>query len=98
MEGVRFRRQHPIKGYVLDFYAHELKLAIEIDEKYHLEKAQVFSDTDRDQILAENERITIRFKEELILYNLDTVLNEIRKKVKALINFQLQAPIRIPKK
>lgn len=98
MEGVRFRRQHPIKGYVLDFYAHELKLAIEVDEKYHLEKGQVFSDQDRDGILSENKRITMRFKEELILYNLEHVLNEIKNKIIVLrYLLSLKAPVRLPK-
>ena len=32
---LKFRRQHIIKGYVIDFYCHELKLAIEIDGIIH---------------------------------------------------------------
>ncbi|MBT3581767.1 DUF559 domain-containing protein [bacterium] len=31
----KFRRQHIIKGYVVDFYCHKLRLAIEIDGKIH---------------------------------------------------------------
>ena len=33
--GYKFRRQHPIGGYILDFYSAELKLAIEADGKQH---------------------------------------------------------------
>jgi very-short-patch-repair endonuclease len=33
--GIRFRRQHPVAGYVLDFYCPEAKLAIEIDGDAH---------------------------------------------------------------
>jgi len=33
---VRFRRQHPIDIFIVDFYCHELKLAIEIDGGIHL--------------------------------------------------------------
>ena len=33
--GMKFRRQHPIGPYVLDFYCHGLSLAIEIDGPYH---------------------------------------------------------------
>ncbi len=33
--GLRFRRQHPIGAYVLDFYCAELRLAIEIDGAAH---------------------------------------------------------------
>ena len=31
----KFRRQHPVGGYILDFYCAELKLAIELDGQYH---------------------------------------------------------------
>jgi very-short-patch-repair endonuclease len=33
----KFRRQHPIGPYVLDFYCHRLKFAIEIDGAWHEE-------------------------------------------------------------
>ena len=33
--GYKFRRQHPFSKYILDFYCHKIKLAIEIDGKYH---------------------------------------------------------------
>ncbi|MFC1584031.1 endonuclease domain-containing protein [Fibrobacterota bacterium] len=33
--GLKFRRQHPVKGFVVDFYCSELKLAIELDGKIH---------------------------------------------------------------
>ncbi|MFA9441346.1 endonuclease domain-containing protein [Uliginosibacterium sp. sgz301328] len=35
MAGARFRRQHPLEPYVLDFYCHDLKLAIELDGGQH---------------------------------------------------------------
>ena len=33
--GVKFRRQHPIFLYIVDFYCHSLKLVIEIDGGIH---------------------------------------------------------------
>lgn len=33
--GIKFRRQHPVSNYVLDFYAHRVKFAIEIDGSIH---------------------------------------------------------------
>ncbi len=33
--GLKFRRQHVIRGYVVDFYCPDLKLAIEIDGSIH---------------------------------------------------------------
>ena len=35
LAGAKFRRQHPFPPYVLDFYCHELKLAIELDGGLH---------------------------------------------------------------
>lgn len=38
MAGFKFRRQHPIERYILDFYCHEAKLAIELDGGGHNEE------------------------------------------------------------
>src|SRR3990172_8175353 len=35
LDGLKFRRQHPVGPYILDFYCHELSLAVEIDGAYH---------------------------------------------------------------
>ncbi len=37
--GYKFRRQHPIGDFVLDFFCHEAKLAVEIDGEQHAEQA-----------------------------------------------------------
>ncbi len=33
--GYKFRRQHPIHKYILDFYCHKKRLSIEVDGKNH---------------------------------------------------------------
>ena len=33
--GFKFRRQHVIDGFIVDFYCHELRLAVEIDGAVH---------------------------------------------------------------
>jgi very-short-patch-repair endonuclease len=35
---IRFRRQHPVDIFIVDFYCHEIKLAIEIDGEVHLQE------------------------------------------------------------
>ena len=35
MRGLKFRRQHPVGPYILDFYCAEAKLAIEVDGSVH---------------------------------------------------------------
>ena len=48
LAGLRFRRQHPIGPYILDFYCSSARLAIEIDGAGHDALAQVLHDERRD--------------------------------------------------
>jgi very-short-patch-repair endonuclease len=48
--GLKFRRQHVIAGYIVDFYCPELRLAVEVDGDVH--QARVAEDRQRDQDLA----------------------------------------------
>jgi very-short-patch-repair endonuclease len=50
--GLRFRRQHPVNNYILDFYCAELKLCIELDGGVHNELAVARHDARRDSDLA----------------------------------------------
>jgi len=81
VEGVRFRRQHPIKTFVVDNFANELNLSIEIDGGYHSERSQVFSDEDRTEILITYGVTIIRFSNEEVLYSTDDVIEKIRQKI-----------------
>jgi very-short-patch-repair endonuclease len=45
---LKFRRQRPIGGYIVDFYCPELKLAIELDGRGHSQFAQDMYDVTRD--------------------------------------------------
>ncbi|HEU4889251.1 MAG TPA: endonuclease domain-containing protein, partial [Thermoanaerobaculia bacterium] len=45
--GHKFRRQHPIDGYILDFYCSELKLCVEVDGQSHDTEATVLYDSKR---------------------------------------------------
>ena len=36
--GVRFRRQHPIYFYIVDFYCHEAMLVVEVDSEIHYDR------------------------------------------------------------
>ena len=76
IEGHRFRIQHPIHRYILDFYCHEKKLAIEIDGEIH--KFRKDYDEYRDEYLKSAGITTIRFKNEDVFNNIDYVLSEIK--------------------
>ena len=56
--GHKFRRQHPIGKYVLDFYCPALKLCVEVDGEQH--KFRVEADKARDTFLLSRGILTIR--------------------------------------
>ncbi len=57
----KFRRQHPIAGYIPDFVCLEKKMIIEIDGGYHDETEQQKFDEARTRWLAENGYTMLRF-------------------------------------
>lgn len=73
LSGYKFRRQHPILKFILDFYCHESKLGIEIDGQVHNSKEQRFYDEDRTDILKEYGIKIIRFHNNEIIENLEVV-------------------------
>jgi leucyl-tRNA synthetase len=54
IDGFKFRRQHPIAGYIPDFVCLEKKLIVEIDGAYHNEEEQQKYDAGREEWLKEN--------------------------------------------
>ena len=48
---LKFRRQYLIEGYLVDFYCHELKLAVEIDGSVHGYEDQINKDVERQKII-----------------------------------------------
>ncbi|MEP7143871.1 MAG: DUF559 domain-containing protein [Ferruginibacter sp.] len=82
IDGSKFRRQHPIAGYIPDFVCLEKKLIIEIDGEYHTEEEQKKFDAARQNWLAENGFGMIRFTNEEVKVNLKKVLNKISQTLK----------------
>jgi len=71
---LKFRRQHPILNYVVDFYCHKLKLIIEIDGGYHENKEQIEKDKQMAENLIFNELKVIRFTNRQVKDNIADVL------------------------
>jgi very-short-patch-repair endonuclease len=67
--GVKFRRQHLIGQYIVDFYCNELKLIIEIDGDVHAEDGAIERDQRREQWLLEHGYKIIRFTNSDVLEN-----------------------------
>ena len=74
----RIRSQHPISKFILDFYCHQSRLGIEVDGGYHNERAQRFYDEDRTKVLTEFGIKIIRFSNDEVIDNLDTVVARIK--------------------
>jgi very-short-patch-repair endonuclease len=80
--GLKFRRQHPIAGFVLDFYCHKLKLSIEVDGGYHLKKEQKEKDIERTAYLNSVGIIEYRFTNQEILNQFDKSIELINSKLR----------------
>ncbi|KYG71916.1 hypothetical protein AWW68_18060 [Roseivirga spongicola] len=77
IHGLRFKAQHPIAIYIVDFYCHKLKLVIEVDGKNHMEKDQAEYDADRSHELHDFGISVIRFSNQEIEQNIEKVITEI---------------------
>ena len=72
--GYKFRRQHGIGKYVVDFYCPQFKLVIEIDGGTHISKQAAVYDKQRQKYLESLGLIVKRYSSQLIANNLDEVL------------------------
>ena len=72
LDGVKFKRQKPIAGYIVDFVALDLKLIVEIDGRQHAENAA--EDAVRTRVLEECGYHVVRFWNHDVLGNIDGVL------------------------
>jgi len=70
----KFRRQHGIGMYIVDFYCPEKKLVIEVDGDSHNTVAQKQKDRQRDQDLHRIGCVVLRFTNEQVLTDLEGVL------------------------
>ena len=73
LNGLKFRRQHPIPPYVADFYCDALKLIIEIDGSQHTAE----TDAARTQALESHGFAVLRFWSHDTLMQIDAVLEAI---------------------
>lgn len=77
MRGFRFRRQHPVGRYIVDFYCRRARLAVEVDGSSHLSKVAAEYDHQRTQFLNDLGLSVLRFRNEQVIYETDAVLNTI---------------------
>ncbi|WP_033316759.1 endonuclease domain-containing protein [Pontibacter roseus] len=77
LEGRKFRRQHSVGNYILDFYCPSERLAVELDGQIHYSAAHDRYDTERDDTLQKLGIHVLRFENKEVFDNLEAVLQEI---------------------
>ena len=89
LEGRKFRRQHSILNFIVDFYCAEERLVIELDGQGHMNPTAEEKDALRTKRLEELNIKVVRFENKTVFDNLDWVLEEIKR------NFRSDGPPRL---
>ena len=84
MLGAKFRRQRPLGTYFADFACLEIGLIIELDGGQHGEQAAIAYDNKREADLAAMGFQTLRFWNNQVLNETESVMDKIRQTVQAL--------------
>ena len=79
--GHKFRRQHIIKDYIVDFVCLHQKIVIEVDGQYHFQDGQIIKDTERTEDLRLQGFKVIRFTNEEVLFNSEAVFTTIKEQL-----------------
>ena len=85
LAGYRFRKQHPLGRYVLDFYCPSAKVAIELDGGQHNTEAGKARDTERTAFLTQQGIQVLRFWNHEVFDNLEGVLGRIGECLRSVV-------------
>ena len=80
-QGLKFRRQHGIGPYIVDFYCPEQSLVIEVDGDSHADADQIVKDQLRDRYFQSIGLRVIRYFNDDIVKNLDGVLEDLSGRI-----------------
>ncbi len=75
--GYKFRRQHPLDCYIMDFYCPIAKLAINLDGGGHNYRVAQIRDRNRSEFLARKGIVVLQFGNHQVRQELDSVLQAI---------------------
>src|ERR1700722_4680966 len=82
--GLKFRRQHPINQFIVDYYFHKIKLVIDIDGGIHLKKEVAERDKGREYMLKNFDLHILRFNNDSIINDIENVLLQLRETISIL--------------
>jgi len=74
---LKFRRQHVIAPYIVDFYCHEIGLVIELDGRQHGTDDAIEYDAERTKFLEALGFWVVRYWNHEVLQNMDVVLEDL---------------------
>ncbi|MEM6632060.1 MAG: endonuclease domain-containing protein [Bacteroidota bacterium] len=75
--GYKFRRQHSILNYIVDFYCAGKRVAVELDGAHHFTIEGQLKDTYRDEMLGQLNVKVLRFENKWVFEDLEGVLRVI---------------------
>ena len=76
---LKFRRQHAFDDYILDFYCHKIKLAVEVDGEVHNDPEVAAYDVVRTNNLNEHGITVLRFTNDEVMKNINKVIKRIEE-------------------
>ena len=82
LAGFKFRRQHGIGNYVVDFYCPKVQLVIELDGDTHYTPEAEQYDQQRDEFLRAFGLSVLRFTNQEIYQDLESVLDKIKETIR----------------
>ena len=74
---LKFRRQHVIKPYIVDFYCHDIGLVIELDGSQHATEDAIEYDAERTKFLEALGLTVVRYWNHDVLSRTDMVLEDL---------------------
>ncbi|MEI6455931.1 MAG: endonuclease domain-containing protein [bacterium] len=77
LAGCRFRRQHPVNEFIIDFFCYEAMIAVEVDGEVHNDLTQIEYDIERTRILNQLGIMVIRFSNRDVESNINDVVKKI---------------------
>jgi len=84
--GLQFRRQHPINTFIADFYCPKIKLVVEVDGGIHEIPEHKAYDIGRTDVLNDFGITVIRFTNEQVTNDLETVIKNIKNESARLLS------------
>ncbi len=79
LRGMKFRRQHPIGKFVVDFYCQQSRLAVELDGSVHAQPSQARKDSAKDAYLRGLGIRVLRLPNGMVLEDPETFCNKVSK-------------------